>query len=159
MFRRLKGKTKIMYFKHDTSTEVRNGSLVQLNDSGVRYAKNDSTDRIIGVSQINDTLSDTTVEIPVEVPVENGVEWEIDVDSDAGAVASSILGHYIAIDTVGGASVNAGDSCAMRVNVDDTAAPMIFVTGVISTTKIRGVIARSAFIAAGATKDTLDTGA
>ena len=141
---RYRGKTKIMYFKGDTAREVRDGSLVKLSDSGtVVPLRNDSDDRIIGVARRNDTTTDSAL-VPVEVPVEKAVEWEIDVDSDGGA-ADSDVGRYCSVDTVGGASVNAGDSCATRVDVSDTAIRNIFVTGIISATKIRGVICNSAF--------------
>lgn len=133
-----------MYFKGDTAQEVRNGGLVSLTDSAtVVPARNDSTDAIIGVARRSDTLTDSSL-VPVEVPVESAVEWTIDVDSDAGAVDSSV-GRYVNVDTTGGNSVLAGDSAGMRVDISDSAAPQVLVTGVISTTKIIGVIANSAF--------------
>lgn len=144
MFRRLKGKTKIMYFQKDTTEQIRAGGLLTLNDSGqVTRAGNDSDDRIIGVAVKNDTLADSAL-VPVEVPVESAVEWEIDLDSDAGA-ADSDVGRYVSVDSAGGGSVNAGDSCAMRLDISDSTAPQVFVTGIISTSKVRGVIALSAF--------------
>ena len=153
MFRRARGKTKMMYFKGDTAREVRDGGLVSITDSGtVVPVRNDSTDRVIGVARRNDTTTDSA-NVPVEVPVENAVEWEIDVDSDGGA-ADSDIGRYCAIDTAGGASVLAGDSCGMRVDVSDTGVPQVFITGRISATKIVGTIAKSAFVR---TFDTLDT--
>lgn len=155
MFKRLRGKTKIMYFKADTVREVRDGSLVSITDSGtVVPVRNDSTDRVLGVARRNDTLTEgDSAFMPVEVPVENAVEWEIDVDSDAGA-ADSDVGRYCAVDTAGGNSVLAGDSCGMRADVSDTGCPQIFITGVISASKIRGTIAKSAWVN---TFDSLDT--
>jgi len=44
------------------------------------------------------------------------------------------------VDTTGGASVNAGDSCGMRVDISDSVAGSVLVTGIISGTQIRGVI-------------------
>lgn len=154
MFVRYRGKTKIMYFKGDTAREVRDGSLVKLTDSStVVPCRNDSLDdKIIGVCRRNDTTTDSAL-VPVEVPVENAVEWMIDVDSDAGA-ADTDVGAYVSIDTAGGASVKAGDSCATRVDVSDTAFPHVFVTGVVSATKVIGVIARTAFVK---TFDSFDT--
>ena len=144
-FKRFRGKTKIMYFKGDTAKEVRDGSLVGLNDSAnVEPAANDSLDKIIGVARRNDTVTDSAL-VPVEVPVENAVEWLIDLDSDAGAVDSSI-GKWIAVDTVGGASVLAGDSAGMRADIDDTSSPLIFVTGRRGATQITGVLSRLAFV-------------
>ena len=144
MFRRLRGKTKTMWFQKDTTEQIREGGLLTMNDSGqVTRAGNDSGDNIIGVAMKNDTLTDSAL-VPVEVPVESGVEWEIDLDSDAGALDSDV-GRYCAVDTVGGASVNAGDSCGMRLDISDSATPHVFVTGIISTSKVRGVIAMSAF--------------
>lgn len=144
MFRRAKGKTKFMYFPGDTARELRDGSLVTLSDSNtIIPCRNDTTDRPIGVARRNDTITDSAM-VPVEVPVENAVEWEIDVDSDAGAVDSDI-GRFCAIDTTGGASVDAGDSAATRVDISDTTIRQIFITGVISTTKILGTIARTAW--------------
>ena len=143
-FRRLNGKTKIMYFKGDTAEEVRNGGIVTINDSGTLSAvKNDSLDMIIGVARRNDTVTDSAM-VPVEVPVESAVEWEIDVDSDGGA-ADSDVGRYVAVDTTGGNSVDAGDSQGMRVDISDSAAGSIFITRVKSATKVVGVIAISAF--------------
>ena len=98
MFKRYKGKTKIMYFKGDTAEEVRDGSLVTLTDSGtITRANNDSTDNIIGVARRNDTVTDSKM-VPVEVPVESAVEWEIDLDSDGGALDSDV-GRYVSVDT------------------------------------------------------------
>jgi len=144
-----------MYFKADTVVEVRDGSLVSITDSGtIVYARNDSTDRIVGVARRNDTLTEgDSALMPVEVPVENAVEWEIDVDSDAGA-ADSDIGRYCAVDTAGGASVNAGDSCAMRIDVSDTGCPQVFITGRVSASKVRGTIAKTAWVR---TFDSLDT--
>lgn len=156
-FIRLRGKTKIMYFKKsDTTREVRNGGLVKINDSGsVAPPQNDSTDRIIGVCRVNDTVTDSAFNtdgvnpqpgfVPVEVPVENAVEWLIDTDSDAGALDTDI-GRYCAIDTTGGGSVNAGDSAGMRVDISDTAVRQIFITGRQSASRIIGVIANSGFV-------------
>ncbi len=156
MFIRFRGKTKIMYFKKsDTAKEIRVGSLVGMNDSGsIGPLKNDSTDRAVGVSRVNDTTTDTAFNVdgvspfpgmvPVEVPVENGVEWLIDADSDAGAVDTDI-GRYCAVDTTGGGSVNAGDSCSTRVDISDTAIRQIYITGRQSGSRIIGVIARHAF--------------
>lgn len=142
-FRRHKGKTKFMQFEGDTTLQVRDGSLVFLTDSGtISPVRNDSLDRPIGVARRNDTTTDSAL-IPVEVPVERFVEWEIDVDSDGGA-ADSDVGRYVAVDTAGGNSVLAGDSCGMRVDMNDTAVRTVLVTGIISATRIRGVIARLA---------------
>lgn len=149
MFRRLNGKTKIMYFKGDTAEETRNGGLVMLNDSAsLSNVRNDSTnDKIIGVARRNDTVTDSAM-VPVEVPVESAVEWEIDVDSDGGA-ADSDVGRFVTVDTTGGNSVLAGDSQSTRVDVSDsgsaTIATSVFITRVISATKVVGVIAHTAF--------------
>jgi hypothetical protein len=143
MFKRLKGKTKIMYFKGDTALQVRDGGLVALTDSGtVTPLRNDTTDRPVGVCRRNDTTTDSAL-VPVEVPVEDYVEWLIDVDSDGGA-ADSDVGRYCAVDTTGGNSVLAGDSCGMRVDINDTTIRTIWITGKNSATQIRGVIAKRA---------------
>lgn len=144
MFKRLAGKTKIMYFKGDTAEELRDGSIVSITDSGtLTPVRNDSLDMIIGVARRNDTVTDSAM-VPVEVPVESAVEWEIDVDSDGGA-ADSDVGRYVAVDTTGGNSVLAGDSQGMRVDISDSAAGSVFITRVKSATKVVGVIAFSAF--------------
>ena len=144
-----------MFFKGDTAREVRDGSLVSITDSAtVVPVDNDSGDRILGVARRNDTIDhDTNVLIPVEVPVESAVEWLIDTDSDGGA-ADTDVGAFIAVDTAGGASVSAGDSNATRVDMDDSAPPRVFVTGVISATKITGVLSKQVWFN---TQDTLDT--
>jgi hypothetical protein len=143
-FKRLRGKTKIMYFKGDTAAEVRDGSLVQLTDSAtVAPLDNDSDDRIIGVARRNDTVTDSAL-VPVEVPVENAVEWLIDVDS-TGAASDSDVGRYCSVDTAEGNSVNAGDSCTTRADVSDTAIRNIFITGVPDTSHIIGVLSNLAF--------------
>ena len=90
----------------------------------------------------NDTVTDSAL-VAVEVPVEGYVEWLIDTDSDGGALDSDI-GQLIAVDTVGGASVNAGDSAGMRVDMNDITFPTILVTGRLSATQIIGVIAKRA---------------
>lgn len=142
-FKRASGKTKLMHFRGDTAREVRDGGLVMLTDSAtIVPLRNDSTDRPLGVARRNDTVTDSSL-VAVEVPVEKFVEWEIDVDSDGGAAATSV-GSYVAIDTTGGNSVLAGDSAGMRVDISDTAVRTVFVTGFISATKVRGVIARLA---------------
>lgn len=151
MFVRYTGKTKVMFFKKtDTTHAIRQGGLVCLDDSSnLVPPKNDSTDRVIGVSKLNVTLTDTSSwagapMVGVEVPVENAVEWLIDVDSDGGA-ADSDIGRYCAIDTTGGGSVLAGDSAGMRVDISDTAVRQVFLTGKQSATKVIGVIANSPF--------------
>ncbi len=160
MFTLYRGKTKVMYFKKsDTAREVRNGGLVCINDSGsVAPPKNDSTDRIVGVCRVNDTVTDTAFGlnditmgsiqnpgmVPVEVPVENAVEWMIDTDSDAGA-ADTDRGRYCAVDTTGGGSVSAGDSAGTRIDISDTAIRSIYITGIVSASKVTGIIARTAF--------------
>lgn len=146
-FVRFRGKTKLMYFKKlDTTNQLRDGGLVQLDDSSnLEPPRNDSTDRPLGVCRQNVGLTDSSqLQIPVEVPVENAVEWVFDVDSDAGLVDSDV-GRYCAVDTTGGDNVLAGDSCGMRVDRSDTAVRQILVTGRISATKGIGVIARTAF--------------
>lgn len=142
-----RGKTKLMHFKKlDTTNQLRDGGLVQLDDSAnLEPVRNDSTDRPLGVCRMNVGLTDSTqLSIPVEVPVENAVEWLIDVDSDAGA-SDSDVGRYCAVDTTGGGSVLAGDSCGMRVDVSDTAIRQILITGRISASRVVGVIAKTAF--------------
>ena len=142
-FKKLRGKTKILYFKGDTAKEVRHGSLVGLTDSAtVEPLGNDSLDKPLGVARRSDTVTDSAL-VPVEVPVENYVEWLIDLDSDAGA-ADSDIGQLIAVDTVGGASVLAGDSAAMRADVSDVTFPTILVTGRVGATQVIGVIAKRA---------------
>ena len=155
MFKRHKGKTKLMFFKGDTAREVRDGSLVSITDSAtIVPVDNDSGDRVLGVARLNDTVNgDTNLRIPVEVPVESAVEWLIDTDSDAGA-ADSDVGAMITVDTAGGASVSAGDSNATRVDINDTAPGHIFVTGVVSASQITGVITNMAW---SYTNDTNDT--
>src|SRR3990167_3835841 len=144
-FRRYRGKTKLMYFEKDTTEQTRDGGLVTFNlDSGqIVRVGNDSDDKVIGVARRNDTLADSTI-VPVEVPVENAVEWLIDLDSDGGALDSDV-GRYINVDTVGGTSVNAGDSAGMRADISDSTNASILVTKVVSATQIIGVITNSAF--------------
>jgi len=146
-FIRSRGKTKLMYFrKLDTTNQLRDGGLVQLDDSAnLEPPRNDSTDRPLGVCRQNVGLTDSTqLAIPVEVPVENAVEWLIDVDSDGGVLDSDV-GRYCAIDTTGGNSVSAGDSCGMRIDVSDTAMRAVLITGRISGTRVIGTIANSAW--------------
>jgi hypothetical protein len=147
MFVRHRGKTKIMYFKGDTAVQVREGSLVMLNDSAsVSTVRNDSTnDKIIGVARRSDTTTDSAL-VPIEVPVESAVEWLIDTDTVGGA-ADSDVGRFVTVDTEGG--TKAGDSCAINVDVSDsqtaTIAAPILITGIVSATKVIGVIAHTAF--------------
>ena len=144
MFRKLRGKTKMMLFEKDTTDQVRDGSLVTLTDSGqIVRVGNDSDDKIVGVARRNDTLADSTF-VPVEVAVESAVEYEVETDSDGGAVDSDI-GRLVNIDTTGGNSVLAGDSVGMRVDVSDSVAGSFLITGVISTTRVRGVIVNTVF--------------
>ena len=144
-FIRYRGKTKMMLFEKDTTDQTRDGGIVTYNlDSGqIVRVGNDSDDKIVGVARRNDTVADSTF-VPVEVPVESAVEWQIDLDSDGGA-ADSDVGRYVNIDTTGGASVNAGDSAGMRVDISDSVAGSILVTRVISATRIIGVIANTAW--------------
>lgn len=147
------GKTKTLHFRGDTALEVRDGGVVGFTDSAtLTPATNDSLDRVIGVARRNDTVTDSAL-VPVDVPVERFVEWYIDVDSDGGA-ADSDVGRYVSLDTAGGGSVDAGDSAGMRVDMSDTTSPQVLVTGIVSATKITGVLARLADVR---TFDTLDT--
>lgn len=133
-----------MYFEKDTATEIRNGSLVTITDSGTLvYANNDTTDRPVGVARRNDTTTDSA-DVPVDVPIESAVEWLIDTDSDGGA-ADTDIGRYCAVDTVGGAGVSAGDSAATRVDINDTGVRQVFITDVVSATQVIGVLVRSGF--------------
>lgn len=133
-FQRHKGKTKLMYFKGDTALQVREGSLVGLTDSGtVTPLRNDSTDIPFGVARRNDTTTDSAM-VPIEVPVEDFVEWTFETDSDGG-LADSDVGQNVAIDTTGGNSVLAGDSCATRVDVSDVTFPTVRITSRISATR------------------------
>ena len=154
-FIRHRGKTKIMFFNGDTALEWHDGSLVELTDSAtIGPVDNDCLDRVVGVARRTDTIDhDTTQLVPVEVPVENAVEWLIDVDSDAGAVDSDV-GTFVAVDTVGGNSVNAGDSTATRIARADTAPARVLITGIISASKVRGVLVNTIW---GYTNDTNDT--
>ena len=146
-FIRHRGKTKLMYFKKTDTTaasSLKNGSLVGLTDSGnLTYLANDSTDRVIGVCRLTVSATDTSSWqgvplVPVEVPVESGVEWLIDTDTDGGALDSDV-GRYCAVDTA-----TASDSESTRVDVSDTAQRTVFITGIVSATKVIGVIAKSA---------------
>lgn len=148
MFVRHRGKTKLMHFKKTDTTansSLKEGSLVKISDSGnLQYCKNDSDDRVVGVCRQTIAAADTSSWnnaplVPVEVPVENSVEWLIDTDSDAGAVDSDI-GRYCAVDTA-----QASDSEATRVDISDTAQRTVLITGIVSASKIIGVIVKSAF--------------
>lgn len=132
-----------MYFKGDTALQVRDGGLVGLTDSGtITPIRNDSTDKPLGVARRNDTTTDSAL-VPVEVPVEEYVEWLIDVDSDGGA-ADSDVGQLVAVDTTGGNSVLAGDSCGTRVDINDVTFPTVLITGRVSATQVIGVLAKRA---------------
>ena len=157
---RYKGKTKLMYFnKTDTTlaSSLKDGSLVGLTDSGnLTYLANDSTDRVLGVCRLTVAATDTSTWpgaplVPVEVPVENAVEWLIDTDSDGGATDSDV-GQYCAVDTA-----QAGDSESTRVDISDTAARQVFITGIVSSTRIRGVIAKTVWNRSSIPQDTFDT--
>lgn len=145
-FKRFRGKTKLMYFKGDTAVQVRDGSLVRLNDSAsIDIASNDSTnDFILGVARRNDTTTDSAL-VPVEVPVENAVEWLINTDTDGGALDSDV-GRLVTVDTAGGTI--AGDSCGLNLDVSDSSAAAgpagcVVITGIVSATQVIGVIAHS----------------
>ena len=151
-FVRHTGKTKIMYFRKtdtDLVNSLRDGSLVAITDSGsLRYCRNDTVDRVVGVCRQRVLAVDTSDTIigwekaplvPVEVPVENAVEWLIDVDTTGGAVDSDI-GRYVAVDTA-----EAGDSESTRVDMSDTVIRQVYVTAIVSGTQIIGTIAKSAF--------------
>ena len=161
-FVRFRGKTKTMPFKKTDTTlvsAISEGSLVGLNDSGnLTPLHNDSTDRVIGVSRqtiaATDTSSwDNAPFVSVEVPVENAVEWKIDTDTDGGAVDSDV-GKYCAVDTQ-----TAGDSSSTRVDISDTAAKQIFITKIVSSTQILGVIAKTVWNRSSIAADTFDTSA
>ena len=134
-----------MYWKGDTAREVRDGGVVILTDSGtVAPVRNDSSnDRLVGVARRNDTVTDSAL-VPVEVPVESAVEWIASTDSDAGA-ADSDVSRLVTIDTTGGNSVNAGDSCGLNVDVSDSSAAAgpagsFAITGIVSATQVIGVL-------------------
>jgi hypothetical protein len=136
-----------MYFKGDTAAEIREGALVMLTDSAtVSRVRNDSTnDKIIGVARRSDTTTDSAL-IPIEVPVESAVEWLIDTDTVGGATDSDV-GRFVTVDTEGG--TKAGDSGSVNVDISDsgsaTVATSVFITGIVSATKITGVISHTAF--------------
>lgn len=142
-FIRLRGKTKLMHFKKgDTTHSLRAGGVVRLDDSAnLVPLLNDTSDfRALGVCRQTVTITDSSqLSIPVEVPVENGVEWLIDTDSDAGASASDV-GRYCAFDTA-----TASDSESARVDISDTTIRAVFITGIVSASKVRGILAKQAF--------------
>lgn len=148
MFRRHRGKTKLMHFKKTDTTlasSLRDGSLVGLTDSGnLTPLSNDSTDRVVGVCRLRVTATDTSSWqnaplVPVEVPMENAVEWRVGTDTGGGA-ADSDVGRYCAVDTS-----EAGDSEATLVDISDTVQRVFLITEVVSATEVIGVITKSAF--------------
>lgn len=157
MFKRHRGKTKLMYFRKIGSgagNSLRDGSLVKITDSGdISSMKNDSVDQAIGVCRLRVTATDTSSWqgapfVPVEVPVESMVEWRIDVDTTGGA-ADTDVGRVVAIDTQ-----EAGDSEATRVDISDTQSPQVLITGIESATAVFGVIVNMAGVFSNDTNDT-----
>ncbi|MEK6830166.1 MAG: hypothetical protein AABY15_08685 [Nanoarchaeota archaeon] len=141
---RYSGKTKLMHFdKADTTVRIVDGGAVQFSAAGkLNDLANDSDDRIFGVCRRTMALADTSPDtsgksVPVEVPVENYTEWLIDTDSDGGASATDV-GRYCALDTGDTVNINA------RADVSDSDIPHILITGVVSATKIIGILARTA---------------
>lgn len=129
-FRRVRGKTKIMWLDVTTSTAIAKGYLVAWS-SGYLIAATSSTapSTIAGVlaKTIAATDSDyaTARLVPVEVPVENNVEWEFPVTS--GLVAAD-RGLYV--DLTNGGTVDRSGSTYDVVQV----------THVLSTTKGQGIL-------------------
>ena len=125
MFRRVQGRTKLMWLPVKVSTALSVGSLVAFS-SGKLIAATATTapTSIIGVLRhaIAATDSDYATErlVEVEVPVENNVVWEADVTS--GLVAADI-GLFQDI------------TSATHVNRDASSYDVVQCVKVLSTTK------------------------
>lgn len=138
MIKVYKGKPTIEYFrKTDTTVRFSKGGLVELALSGnLVVLSNDSTDHPLGILMKDLPLSDSDDLVPVALADER-VIWEMDLDASGGA-ADSDVGRYCAIDT--GDTVNVQNT----VDIDDTSPPFFLITQVVSSTKVRGILARTA---------------
>ena len=129
MFRRLTGKTKIMYFLAAASTAFTKGDLVYFDGSGNVIPADSTSGSHVGVIQkdIASTDSDyaSTKMVPVEVPVEKWVEWE--VSANGTAVAADV---GLEIDLTDAANANRAASSK----------DALLVTRFISSTKLAVVI-------------------
>jgi hypothetical protein len=92
-FRKVSGKTKIVYLPVTTSTAIAKGSIVSFS-SGYLIAATSSTAAVTHAGVLAKTIAATDADyavarsVPVEVPVEKGVVWEGPVTS--GLVAADV---------------------------------------------------------------------
>lgn len=139
-FRRLTGKTKIMYFPKKASTAFAEGDLVYFDGAGAVQPADATSGMHVGVCRKAVVSTDddyaSTTKIPIEVPVERWVEWEVDAVS---AVAADV-----------GDEIDLTD--AATADRSASAKDALLVTRYISATKIGVTILSNADI-----KDTATT--
>lgn len=138
MFKVYTGKPSVKYFgKGDTTIKILNGGVVRLLTTGkLGVLGNDSDDAILGVSAKTVATADSDDSVPVMI-AEEGVEWEVETDSDGGASATDV-GRFCAIDTGDTTNPNA------TVDISDSVIPAFFITSIVSATKVRGRLGRTA---------------
>jgi len=134
MFKKIKGKTKFIYFPMTTSTVAAEGALMVMTVGSnviTPYTAGDDNSITIGVLRhaIAATDADYAVarNVEVEVPVEKWVIWKC-TEVGTGTAAAADVGTYADLD----------DSVSVDVNNSDD--DMFFITQVVSQTDVRGVL-------------------
>lgn len=140
-FRKLQGKTKIMYLPKIASTAIAIGDLLYADGSGAVQPADSTSGDHIGICRkaIAATDSDyaSNTLIPVEVPVEMNVVWRVETNS---TVTSAVIGTFIDL------------TDANTANEAASAKDALFVVGVPDSGHVDVVIASLAVV-----KDTATT--
>jgi hypothetical protein len=109
-FRKVSGKTKIVYLPVTTSTAIAEGAIVSFS-SGYLIAATSSTAALSHAGVLRKTIAATDADyavartVPVEVPVEKNVVWEAPVTS--GLVAADV---GLLVDLTDASTINRGAS-------------------------------------------------
>ena len=129
-FRRIQGKTKIMYFGSTASQLITKGAVVALSSGRLIPAANDTEPSIcVGVCAETITATDTAyatagTPVAVEVPVEKNVVWE--ASTLAANLATTDQGTYMDLTT---------DDDGLAVDTSISTLDTVFCTGYITTLK------------------------
>jgi len=132
-FRRVKGKTKFVWFPVTTSTALTAGDLVALNvGSNLLIEATATTNNSIIVGVLRHTIAATDADyavarnVEVEVPVEKNVVWTCN-EVGTGTAAAADVGTYA--DITGGG----------EINVDASTYDVFFITEYNSQTDVKGI--------------------
>lgn len=134
MFRKIQGKTKLMWYPMTTSETAVAGTVMIMTVTSnliTAYTAGDDNSIVVGVLRhaiTSDSPEYTTLaRVEVEVPVDKNVIWTCD-EVGTGTAEAADVGTYADLDD------------GVSIDVDNSADDMFFITHYISQTDVRGVL-------------------